>query len=1094
MKRPSLFSRLRGNRIARSFAAAAALASLSGAAAAADITWNFGAVAPGSAEPSSATVPHLTVSAVTQGNNNGTTTMLSTSVPSTNYAEASASYNAGVATNNGPYDSGLSTYFEVTLTPETGYSLTLSEVTFGTRRTGTGPVNYSIRTSADSFGDTIAAGTTPTGSLWGLLTNTGLNVPSSTPLTIRIYGTDGAGAVVNTAVWRIDDLKLSVVVVQDGTPAPTISDVSPLSGTAGTAVTITGTNFGATPAVRFNGTISGSTVNPEGTSISTTVPGGAATGNVTVTTAGGVATSVEPFTVIAQPVLTVQIAPATILENAASPAATGTVSVVDAPASDVTVTLGNNTPTAATVPASVIITAGNTFADFNVDAVPNAASFADATATITATAPGYDQGTATVTVQNTDAQTTTVVVNKYFNSGAPSGVGDIVELLVIGDGTPVSTVDMRRMLLKDHSGSMGTDNGGKLRFNNITEWSAVKAGTLIVVTSSATTSADTDPADYLLRLGLLDTVYFTVEAGTFDIAGTEMVMIKGQDASASGSVGSIHALAGGVEGTTFTTAPPKKLIAPGAVGTPQGTSPTGKGVIANNATSSLADYDGTGATGEVVLTSTDFGVGNNNANKSYIRALRGEVSVDGVGTATITNATPGSPHSGKNFFPRASASQTVAISLVADAGTAALTSVKITVPAALGAPDAGSLSVTGTGAGTPAIAVSEQEITITGTAITTANAALVSIGGLSTPNPTAVTDDGRYTFNVLTTGDSGTLTAIASSPVALVRIPVASVRDVDANGVALDAGKSVAIEVVVTAADLDAAVRTSAFGQDGDFGINIFVIDADLALIAGHRYAISGQIIQFNGLTEITPGSAANVTDLGAGADSAPHTITVADLLANPEAFEGRLIKIAGLNYVSGTWGAAVPLIASDASAQEIGVRVQTGSTATVEPLWPANITGIFGQSDGTAPATSGYQIMPRTAADIESLGTGGGYDGWAAAYPGIGGPEEDADSDGVSNLMEYATGSIPNNPGSLPQSLQTLIGPTLTVTWAKGATAAADPALAWSIEASTSLAAGTWSVAGVTLTDGPAAISGDYIITPGEPKVFFHLKVVRTP
>ena len=32
----------------------------------------------------------------------------------------------------------------------------------------------------------------------------GLNVPSSVALTIRIYGTDGAGATVNTAVWRID--------------------------------------------------------------------------------------------------------------------------------------------------------------------------------------------------------------------------------------------------------------------------------------------------------------------------------------------------------------------------------------------------------------------------------------------------------------------------------------------------------------------------------------------------------------------------------------------------------------------------------------------------------------------------------------------------------------------------------------------------------------------------------------------------------------------------------------------------------------------------------------------------------------------------
>ena len=1046
--------------------------------------WNLGTAAPGSAAPSSAAMTNLTVSDVTRGNNNGTTTPLLTtnSNSGTSYAGASASYNAGAASNNGAYDPAVSTYFEVTLTPATGYRITLTDVNFGTRRTGTGPVNYVIRTSADAFASPVATGVTPIGSVWGLMTNSGLNVLSATALTVRLYGTDGVGAVVNTAVWRIDDLKLSVVVAQDGAPTPTITDVSPLSGNVGAAVTITGTNFGAAPSVRFNGSpASGSTVNPAGTSISTTVPAGATTGNLTVTAPGGVATGPQPFMVIPLPVLTVQITPSTILENAASPAASGTVSVDTAPVSNVTVSLSSSA-SAAAVPASVVITAGNTSANFNVNAVPNAASFADVIATITATASGYDQGTASVTVQNTDAQTTTVVINKYLNGP------DMIELLVLGNGTPGSTVNMHGMLLKDHSLSMAGDNGGKFRFNNVTFWSAIKAGTLIVLSNSA--SSDPIPTGNVLRLGLTDTTYFASEGGTFDIATTEMVMIKGQEATAPGSTGSIHALAGGVEGALYSSALPKKLIAAGTTNT----SGTGKGVIAKNSTSTLADFDGTDAIGNVPLTSAAFGVGNTIANKNYIRALRGETSVDGVGAATLTNATPASPHSGKNYFPRSTPGQTVSISLIADAGTAALTSVKISLPVGFGAPAAGNISVTGIGAGVPNISVTGQDITVTGTAITTVNAAVFSIDGLGTPNPTAVTDDGRYTFSVRTAGDAGTLTAIAASPAALVRIPVASVRDVDANGIALDTGKSVAIEVVCTAADLDSAVRTSAFGQDGDFGINIFVIDADLGLIAGHRYAITGQIIQFSGLTEITPGSAANVTDLGAGVEPAPNTITVTALLADPEAFEGRLIKIVGLNYVSGTWGAALALLASDAPMKEIGVRIQTGSTAATEPSWPANITGIFGQSDGTAPITEGYQILPRASADVESLGTPPGYDGWATAYPGIGAPADDADADGVSNLIEYATGSIPNDGKSLPRSDQSLFGPTLTVTWAKGATAAADPALTWSIEASTSMAAGTWSTAGFTLTNGPAAISGDLIITPGNCKVFFRLRVVRTP
>ncbi len=1087
MNRLSLFSRLRRTCAVRILAAAAAFGALYCPANATDIVWDFGSAAALTASPLSSPV-NLTVSDVTQGNNNGTTVMLTAASTSSGYAGATAGGNAGAAARIGGYNSGQSAYFEVTITPAATYRVTLTAVDFGARRTGTGPVNYSILTSADSYTAPVTTGAHAGASTWGLVTNAGLNVVSSTPLTIRIYGTDGTGSpAANTANWRIDDLKLSVVVVQEGTPEPTISDVSPLSGTVGTAVTVTGTNFGAAPAVRFNGTLAaGSTVNPLGTSISTTVPAGATTGTVTVTAPGGVAGSGSPFTVVALPVLSVQISPSIILENAVSPAASGTVSVDTAPVSNVTVTLGNNAPGAATLPASVVITAGNTTANFNVDAVPNPASFTDATATITATAPGYDQGTATVTVQNTDAQPTTVVINKYLNVSSNSGgTGDIIELLVIGDGNPGTTVDMRRMLIKDHSSSMGLDGGGKFRFNNITEWSAVKAGTLVVLTHAASTT-DTNPADFLLRIGLLDTTYFASEGGTFDIATTEVVMIKGQDAAASGVGGSIHALAGGVEGAQFSAAPPKKLLA-------AGTSGTGKGVVANNTTFSLADFNGTDATGDIALIGAAFGFSNNSNNNAFIRMLRGITTLDGSGMATITNETAGSPFNGKNFFPRNTPGQAVAVNLSSNAGPGALTSVKISVPATFGAPDEGMVTVTGTGAGTPSVSVTGQDITVTGTAITLADAAHISVAGLTTPNPTAVTDDGRFPFTVATAGDAGVLTAVASPPNALITIPVANVRDVDANGLPVDFGKVVAIEVVCTEEDFDSALRTSGYGQDGDFGINIFVQGQELNLIRGHRYAITGQIIEFNRLTEISPGSAANLTDLGPGTEPAPLTITVPDLLATPEAYEGRLIKIATLNYSSGTWAPDQIVAVTDALTNPMDVRIHTGSDATTVPRWPATITGIFGQRDDVAPGP-GYHIMPRSDADVESLGGGPGYDGWAAAYPGIGGPENDADFDGVSNLMEYASGSIPNDSRSLPLSLQTLIGPTLTVTWAKGATAAADTTMSWMIEASTSMAGNTWSTAGITLSNGPAAISGDYDTTSGQPKVFFRLKVVRTP
>src|ERR1700761_8785672 len=67
--------------------------------------------------------------------------------------------------------------------------------------------------------------------------------------------------------------------------APTVSAISPSSGSAGTAVTITGTNFSSTVSdntVKFNGTAA--TVNSaSSTSLTVEAPTGGTTGNVTVT-------------------------------------------------------------------------------------------------------------------------------------------------------------------------------------------------------------------------------------------------------------------------------------------------------------------------------------------------------------------------------------------------------------------------------------------------------------------------------------------------------------------------------------------------------------------------------------------------------------------------------------------------------------------------------------------------------------------------------------------------------------------------------------------------------------------------------------------
>ena len=87
--------------------------------------------------------------------------------------------------------------------------------------------------------------------------------------------------------------------------APSITSFAPTSGPVGTVVTITGTDLNGVTAVRFhNASATAFSVNAAGTQLTVTVPHGAATGTITVTTPSGSVKTVPPFTVTMPPTIT----------------------------------------------------------------------------------------------------------------------------------------------------------------------------------------------------------------------------------------------------------------------------------------------------------------------------------------------------------------------------------------------------------------------------------------------------------------------------------------------------------------------------------------------------------------------------------------------------------------------------------------------------------------------------------------------------------------------------------------------------------------------------------------------------------------------
>jgi Zn-dependent metalloprotease len=115
---------------------------------------------------------------------------------------------------------------------------------------------------------------------------------------VDLYGL-GSPEVTNTArAWR-------AVGLGEGTP--TLTSFSPTSGLSGTVVTLTGTNLGTTFSVTFNGTPATIATLTSSTSVAVTVPPGATTGPIVVTTSGGSATSATNFVITAagpSPVIT----------------------------------------------------------------------------------------------------------------------------------------------------------------------------------------------------------------------------------------------------------------------------------------------------------------------------------------------------------------------------------------------------------------------------------------------------------------------------------------------------------------------------------------------------------------------------------------------------------------------------------------------------------------------------------------------------------------------------------------------------------------------------------------------------------------------
>ena len=152
-----------------------------------------------------------------------------------------------------------------------------------------GPVGTSVQINGTGFQDgTDVSAVTFNGVAATFSINSDILITATVPSGAsdgNIEVTDSEGTAVSPSNFDVT------------APLPTITSLNPTSGPVGTSVVITGTGFTGATAVTFGGvTATSFTVNLD-TQITATVPTGATTGPIAVTTPGGTATSSTNFMV-----------------------------------------------------------------------------------------------------------------------------------------------------------------------------------------------------------------------------------------------------------------------------------------------------------------------------------------------------------------------------------------------------------------------------------------------------------------------------------------------------------------------------------------------------------------------------------------------------------------------------------------------------------------------------------------------------------------------------------------------------------------------------------------------------------------------------
>ena len=176
-------------------------------------------------------------------------------------------------------------------------------------------------------------------------------------------------------------------------------------------------------------------------------------------------------------------------------------------------------------------------------------------------------------------------------------------------------------------------------------------------------------------------------------------------------------------------------------------------------------------------------------------------------------------------------------------------------------------------------------------------------------------------------------------------------------------GATVSITGVVTNGDELGPIR---YIEDGTGGLGLYDPTALAGVVRGDEITVSGTLVDYNGLMEMTPVTLTST--ISTGNSITPQLITPIQI---GELTESELIQIDNVIFNSG--GSLFTVGTHDFSSNgETGkIYIRTGSPLenSLIPMGPVTLIGISSQYTFNVPANDGYQILPRDSSDIIPTG-----------------------------------------------------------------------------------------------------------------------------